>query len=558
MKFKDMPYTRVDKEEARKIFKSIIEEAKSAQSAEEQFAIHKKYYAIMDKIDSQKTLAIVRYYVDTTDEFYEKETEYYDEFIPEVDGLSVEYQKVLFDSPYRKEMEAIIGPVAFKNMEISFKAFDDKLIPLMQEENALVTKYDKLIASAKIEWEGDILNLSLMRPFLTNQDREVRKKAWEKYSVYFEENEKELDRIYDELVKNRTTQAKVMGYENYVELGYYKMNRNCYSKTEVETFRNQVKKTWVPFVAKLNEKRKQRLGLDQLSFIDEGVYFLNGNPKPTGNPEEIMAAGQKMYSELSEETKEFFDFMIENELFDVLGRKNKKAGGFMTYIREHRSPFIFANFCGTSSDVDVITHECGHAFQGYISGQDPIQEHADITMETAEVHSMSMEYFTEGWMDLFFGERSQDYLRMHLEDAAAFIPYGCMVDEFQHIVYEHPEMTPQERKKTWSQLEKEYKPHLDYGDNKYFGEGGFWQKQGHIYGTPFYYIDYCIAQSCAFQYKTWMDDDFKAAWDSYVKLCNLSASNFFTNMITEVGLKSPFEDGCIKSLVEKLEQQLKM
>ena len=119
----------------------------------------------------------------------------------------------------------------------------------------------------------------------------------------------------------------------------------------------------------------------------------------TSTPEEILAAGQRMYEELSRETKEFFDFMMENGLFDVLGRKDKSVGGYMTYFPLYHAPFIFANFNGTSGDVDVITHECGHAFQGYLSGKDPIREHADITMETAECHSMSMEFFTERWME---------------------------------------------------------------------------------------------------------------------------------------------------------------
>ena len=372
------------------------------------------------------------------------------------------------------------------------------------------------------------------------------------------ENAEKFDELYDKLVKNRTAQAKELGYENYIELGYYRMQRNCYDKDMVKCFRDQVKKYLVPFAEKLHDRRRQRLGLEKLAYYDANMFFNNGNPAPIGTPEEILAAGQKMYAELSAETKEFFDFMMENELFDVLGRKNKRAGGYMTYIPDYKSPFIFANFNATAGDVDVITHECGHAFQGFLSGQDPIQEHSDITMETAEIHSMSMEFFTEPWMELFFGERTKDYLDMHLEDAVMFIPYGCMVDEFQHEVYANPDMTPAERKAVWSRLEKEYKPHLDYTGNAFLEEGGYWQRQHHIYSLPFYYIDYCIAQSCALQYKTRMDEDYKEAWASYLKLCRLSASDFFTNMVKEVGLKNPLEDGCLEGVVKKMEAKLQL
>lgn len=555
MKFSEMPYKRIDMDEVKKTYRDIIDRTKAAGSGEEQFEIHREYYKFMDDIRTSMELAMIRHDIDTTDEFYEKESDFYDEVTPIINQYENEYGQVLYDSPYREYLESKIGKVTFKNIEIANKAFDEKIIPLMQEENALSSRYSKLIATAKIPFEGEIYNLSLMKKFQTSPDREVRRKAWKAVSDYFLSVTDEIDEIYDKMVKNRTEQARQLGYENYVELGYYRMNRNCYDKKMVENFRRQVKEYFVPFANKLHEQRRARIGVDKLSYIDTDVYFTNGNPAPTGTPEEILAAGQKMYGELSPQTKEFFDFMMENELFDVLGRKTKRQGGYMTYIPNFKSPFIFANFNGTSGDVDVITHECGHAFQGYIVRNEEIREFADITMETAEIHSMSMEYFTYNWMDLFFGDRKDDYLKMHLEDSSAFVPYGCMVDEFQHIVYENPDMTPAERKAAWAGLEKVYRPHMDYEEDPFFGKGGFWQRQPHIFGSPFYYIDYCLASVCAMQFKVMMDEDFGKAWENYYKLCKLSARDFFTNVITEAGLKSPFEDGCIKNLVDKFEKK---
>lgn len=557
MKFKDMPYERVDFDRVKKEMDEIMEEFDAAKNGEEQFEVHKKYYALSDRVSTLYTIAHIRYDIDTSDEFYEKEHEYYDEMLPMFESMALKYARKLYQSPYREYLEKKIGSVAFKNIELREKSMDEKLIPLMQEENALTMEYNKLIASAKIRFDGKELNLSLMRPYLVHRDRSVRAAAWKEYGAFFEANAEKLDEIYDKLVKNRTAQARKMGYENYVELGYYRMGRNCYGQKEVESYREQVKRDFVPFAERLHERRRRRLGLDKLSYIDDAVYFTEGNPAPVGTPGEILAAGQRMYSELSPETKEFYDFMMDNELFDVLGRKTKKAGGYMTYMPLYNSPFVFANFNGTSGDVDVITHECGHAFQGYLSGMDPVREHAGIGMETAEIHSMSMEFFTQEWMPLFFGDRAEDYIEMHLEDSAAFIPYGCMVDEFQHIVYANPDMTPAERHAAWLKLEKEYRPHQDYGDDAFFGKGGIWQKQQHIYNSPFYYIDYCLAQTCALQYKVKMDDDYKAAWESYLKLCKLSACDFYTNMIREVGLDSPFEPGCMKNIVKKLEKYVK-
>ena len=553
MKFCDMPYKRIDFDEAKAEVRNLMEEFQKAADGEEQFAVHQKYYALTDRVSTQITLASIRHSLDTADAFYEQEKSYYDEQVPEYSNLLIAYQKLLYHSPYRETLEKKIGSVAFKNMELAFASVNEQVVPLMQEENALTTEYEKLLASAEIEWDGEILNLSLLGPYLKSKDPKVRKRACEKQNAFFLKIEEQLDSLYDRLVKNRTEQARILGFDSYTELGYLRMQRNSYGREQVENLRRQVKKYWVPFSEQLYENRRNRLGVDHMYYADELVYGKEGNPQPKGTPEEILEQGRRMYSELSKETKEFFDFMMENQLLDVFGRKTKAVGGYMTYIPDYHAPFIFANFNGTSGDVDVIPHECGHAFQGYLSASDPIREHADIGMETAEVHSMSMEFFTEPWYGLFFeGKDAEDYKKMHLEDAAMFIPYGCMVDEFQHRMYDEPELTPAQRKEVWKELEQEYKPHMDYGDLEFYAKGGYWQRQHHIYSFPLYYIDYVIAQLCAFEYKNKMDQDYKEAWNSYLKLCRLSASDYFEKLLEQAGLRSPFEDGCIEKIVEEI------
>ena len=556
MKCSEMPYNRIDMDEVKAFFEKLIADSKNAKSGEEQFELHKKYYEFMKDIHTNRILGTFRHDCDTSDEFYTKENDYLDEIMPLISNLENDYSKVLYESPYRDYLESKISKVAFKNIELANKSIDEKILPLMQEENALVSRYDKIIASAKIPFDGEEYNLSLLRKFLTSDDRETRKRAWKTYSDYFTSVTDEIDEIFDKLVKNRTKQAKELGYDNFVELGYNRMNRNAYRRAEVENFRKQVKESFVPFVCEIQEMRRKQIGVDALKYYDNEVYYVNGNPAPTGTPEEILKSGQEMYRELSPETAEFFDFMTENELFDVLGRKTKKQGGYMDFLPKYKAPIIFANFNGTSGDVDVITHECGHAFQGYVTRDDEIKEHNDLTMETAEIHSMSMEYFTYQWMDKFFGDRADEYRKMHFMDAITFVPYGCMVDEFQHIIYDKPELTPAERKAVWADLEKQYRPWLDYEDDEFFTTGGWWQKQGHIFWDPFYYIDYVLASVVAMEFKVWMDKDFKDAWNHYLQLCKLSVKDFYENELKEVGLDSPFADGTIKGLVDSLKQKL--
>ncbi len=556
MKCSEMPYKRIDMDEVKAFFEKLIADSKNAKSGEEQFELHKKYYEFMKEIHTNRILGTFRHDCDTSDEFYTKENDYLDEIMPLISNLENDYSKVLFESPYREYLEEKISKVAFKNIELANKSISEKILPLMQEENALVSRYDKIIASAKIPFDGEEYNLSLLRKFLTAEDRDTRKRAWKAYSDYFTSVTDEIDEIFDKLVKNRTKQAKELGYDNFVELGYNRMNRNAYRRAEVENFRKQVKESFVPFVCEIQEIRRKQIGVDALKYYDNEVFYPNGNPAPIGTPEEILKSGQEMYRELSPETAEFFDFMTENELFDVLGRKTKKQGGYMDFLPKYKAPIVFANFNGTSGDVDVITHECGHAFQGYVTRDDEIKEHNDLTMETAEIHSMSMEYFTYQWMDMFFGDRADEYRKMHFMDSITFIPYGCMVDEFQHIIYDKPELTPAERKAVWADLEKQYRPWLDYEDNEFFVTGGWWQKQGHIFWDPFYYIDYVLASVVAMEFKVWMDKDFKDAWNHYLQLCKLSVKDFYENELKEVGLDSPFADGTIKGLVDELKKKL--
>lgn len=556
MKFSEMPYKRPDMEEIRKFYTDLCEKFKNAKSGEEQYKLHLEKQDFDIELMSNSQIAMIRHDGNNKDEFYNAESDYFDSVMPEFEAYAMKYQELLYASPYRDFLEQRLGPVAFKAMELKKKSFDEKLIPLMQEENKLCSEYKKLLATAEVEWEGEKLNFSLMKKPQTSPDRETRKRAHQASEKTLLGMREDLDRYYDLLVKNRDKQAKMMGFENYVEMGYCRMNRHSYTRKEIEKFREQVKRDFVPFAERLHDERRKRLGLDKLRYYDSGVNFLNGNPAPTGTPEEILESGRKMYNELSPETGEFMNFMCDNELFDVLGRKNKRTGGYMTHIPKYKSPFIFANFNGTAGDVDVITHECGHAFQGFIMRDFELLEHTDITMDTAEIHSMSMEFFTEPWMKNFFGERSDEYLRMHLEEACCFIPYGCMVDEFQHIVYDNPDMTPAERNAAWLKLEKEYRPHADYEGNEFFSEGRIWQRQHHIYTMPFYYIDYVLSQTCALEFKAMMDEDYKGAWEKYMKLCRLGAREFYEPMLEKVGLVSPFKDGTLKMIAEKIESKL--
>ena len=557
MKFSEMPYRRVEKAVLDQISR-LTERLTCASSAEEAEKIFMESEAISTEVQTMMNLCYIRSTIDTTDEFYAAEQEYNDELTPLLTEKSQEFSKALCASPFRRELEKKWGTLLFTNAELSMKGFAPELVPLLQEENALTSQYQKLYASAKIDFDGKVLTVAQLAPYKQSADRAVRKAAYEAEGSFFDANREQFDEIYDKLVKNRTAQAKKLGYENYLELGYIRLNRNCYGPVDVARFRRQVVESMVPVVAEIKKAQAKRIGIADMKFYDDNFFYPDGNATPQGTPEELLAAGEKMYTEMSPETAEFAKLLFGNELFDVLAKPGKAPGGYCTSLPAYKAPFIFSNFNGTAGDVDVLTHEAGHAFADYVAARTiPILDLRSPTMEGCETHSMSMEFFTAPWHRLFFKEQTEKYEVSHAEDALIFIPYGSMVDHFQELMYTHPEMTPEERNETWLKLERQYRPYLDFEDLPFYSRGAGWQRQLHIYQYPFYYVDYCLAQSMALQF--WMEavKDWNAAWKKYLKFVGMGGTQTFVDLIRESGLLSPLDDGSIAKIVEPVSKWLK-
>lgn len=557
MKFSEMPYRRVEKSVLDQISR-LTERLTCASSAEEAEKIFMESEAISTEVQTMMNLCYIRSTIDTTDEFYAAEQEYNDELTPLLTEKSQEFSKALCASPFRRELEKKWGTLLFTNAELSMKGFAPELVPLLQEENALTSQYQKLYASAKIDFDGKVLTVAQLAPYKQSADRAVRKAAYEAEGSFFDANREQFDEIYDKLVKNRTAQAKKLGYENYLELGYIRLNRNCYGPADVARFRQQVVESMVPVVAEIKKAQAKRIGIADMKFYDDNFFYPDGNAAPQGTPEELLAAGERMYTEMSPETAEFAKLLFGNELFDVLAKPGKAPGGYCTSLPAYKAPFIFSNFNGTAGDVDVLTHEAGHAFADYVAARTiPILDLRSPTMEGCETHSMSMEFFTAPWHRLFFKEQTEKYEVSHAEDALIFIPYGSMVDHFQELMYTHPEMTPEERNETWLKLERQYRPYLDFEDLPFYSRGAGWQRQLHIYQYPFYYVDYCLAQSMALQF--WMESvkDWNAAWKKYLKFVGLGGTRTFVDLIRESGLLSPLDDGSIAKIVEPVSKWLK-
>lgn len=550
MKFSQMPYSRPDVQAALAQMQSLTRDAANAPDGAALLAAFEAEQALGDTIDTMASIAHVRHTVDTRDDFYDAENDFWDETGPLINDRAREFHQAILRSPHRAALEAKHGKILLDKMELSVKAGDTRTVALQQEENALASRYDKLCAGARIPFRGEERTLPQMTPFKQDADRAVRKEATEAEGGFYDGRREELDDIYDKLVSNRTEQAAMLGYDRYTPLGDIRMERLGYTRADIALCREAVAKHVVPAVQAVKARQAKRIGVDALRGYDDAFCFKEGNPKPKGTPEEILAAGQAMYRAMSAETAEFIDFMMDNDLFDVLSKPGKAPGGYCTTFRDYRSPFIYSNFNGTAGDVDVLTHEAGHAFAAFRAMRAGLPAMLQMPgLESCEIHSMSMEFLTADYHNLFFREDTDRYALAHAEDALSFLPYGCQVDEFQQIVYDNPGLTPAGRNEAWAELDRKYRPWIDFSGLPFYGRGAGWQRQLHIYTSPFYYIDYVLAQLVALEFFLAGGRDKADAWGRYLALLNKAGAETYVGLVHAAGLRTPFEPGMVEAVV---------
>lgn len=558
MKFSEMPYERPDLAAIKQQFADLLAELQAAPDYAAAREVFLREQTLSKHIDTLANLASVRNTIDTRDKFYDEEMNFWNEALPQLQECENAWSKAMLASPFRKDFAAEYGDLMFVNAEIADKAFSPEILPEMAEENKLTSEYGKLIASAQIPFEGGVYTLSQLSPFKNDPDDARRLAAWQAEGKWYKEHQAEFDGIYDKLVHLRDTMGKKLGYEGYTTLGYYRMGRNCYTKADVEKFRAAVVKYLVPLADSIYREQAKRLGKQYpMNFADNALMFRSGNPIPCGDADAIVAQGKKFYDELSPETSEFFNKMLDDQLMDLLSTPGKAGGGYCTGLGDYAVPFIFANFNGTQHDVEVVTHEAGHAFAAYMNRNRIPYATVWPSMEGCEVHSMSMEFFAWPWAEGFFGKDARKFRYSHLAGALTFIPYGTMVDHFQHIVYEKPDMTPKERHGVWKELLGVYMPWMQLGDEiPFYGEGEGWQRQMHIYQSPFYYIDYCLAQTVSLQFWAMLQKDRAEAWSHYMAYTLQGGSRVFTELLKNAGLTSPFEESCLRGVCETAKQWL--
>ena len=556
MKFSEMPYARPDIDAILKRCAQFAADAATAPSGE---ALVKLYYdqsAAMADYTTAANLANIHYTCDTRDAYWQAEQDFFDTNSPAVSNAVTEIYRAILANPHLDALTEAYGSTCVPGMRNAVLSVDSRVTELQQEANTISSLYQRLYGGALVAMDGKQLTIPQLGPYKQSLDPAVRRAAFEAEAGYFDAHRGEFDELYERTVKNLNQQAAILGYKDYSELSYARMNRIGYGPEEIRIFRDQVARDVVPLLAEVVARRAKRAGIEHPTFADLNVAFPDGNPVPVKGYQVRMDAARTMYHELSSETAEFIDFMQDNELFDVLSRPGKANGGYMTILPTYKAPFIFANWNDTAGDVDVLTHEAGHAFEGYLAARDEsIPEDLKCpSMESAEIHSMSMEFLTAPWHHLLFGKDTPKYALTHAEESLIFLSYGCEVDEFQHIMYQHPNLTPDQRNDVWLKLEHKYRPWIDFDGLPFYGRGAGWQRQLHIYECPFYYIDYCLSTMAALQFFLLNEADHADAWQRYLRLCRKGGTASYTELCQTAGLKTPFEEGSVKAIAQPVAQ----
>lgn len=502
------------------------------------------------EVRTYSVLVGLRFQQNTADPEHKRERARWGEQEPRWTELVVSMKRALLAHPLRAELERALGAQAFALWESEVLAFHPAIKADLANESKLGAEYVALEASAELELGGERLSLSSIVKHRQSGDRLVRHDAERAQWAWFERNGAELDRFFDDLVHLRTAMAQRLGFSDFVELGYKRMCRVDYDRADVERLRAGVRQHVVPLAEELRRRQAHALGLDRLMAWDENVQDAAGSPAPLGDHDWMLARAREMFDEMGE-FGPFFRRMADGGFLDLEHRKGKAGGGFCTHFPTHGMPFVYANFNGTKLDVEALTHEMGHAFQSHQSRNLGLLDYLWPTYESAEIHSMSLEFLTWPHMERFFGNGADRFRRMHLTETILFLPYGAAVDEFQHEIYARPELSSAERHELWRSLERTWLPWRDWGDLAYPARGGRWQSQRHIYLKPFYYIDYVLARTCALQFWVHAQRDRDAAMCDYVRLCQRGGEVPFQELARSAGLTSPFDDGCVADVVSQ-------
>lgn len=457
--------------------------------------------------------------------------------------------RALLASDHRDAMAARFGTHLLRRFERVVASLDPVNRDLRVETGRLAQRYSRRIAGAEVEISGERMTLAMAASYGLSEDRNIRRDAFMAVRNWFIEHRGELAGIYDDMVRLRTRMARNVGFLNFVPLGYQGMGRTDFGPEESALFRQSVKDHVVPVMRLLLERQRDALGLDRLEPWDVAFDPSTTLPRGVAPVESQLDNAAKIFEQLDPLLADHFALMRREGLIDLENRLGKRSGAFCTYFPDEPRAAILCNSVGDSDDVRTLLHEMGHAFQKWESIPIDMVTLQSPTSETAEIHSMGMEYLSLPLIDAFFPQEMAARFRSgRWKKTVTLLCYASTVDEFQHWVYDHPDATPDERDAEWRRIWDLYQPVVDYGGRDDL-KSARWYQQQHIFQAPFYYLDYAIAETVAMQLAALDQQNHERAMATYLQLCRMGGTMSILDVVRTAGLRSPFDPQVMKDMM---------
>lgn len=450
--------------------------------------------------------------------------------------------------------------VPLRNLRGEASLFREENVSLQTAVHKLSNEYDKITGGLSAEIDGETLNVSGLSARLYDKNREKRQQAWQAQLEIWLAVRPELNRIYSEMLSLRCQIANNADLPDYREYAFQEKARFDYTPEDCFVFHEAIETAVVPAAQRIYAKKQARLGLDALKPWD---MLVDTSDAPTLSPYqtsgELTAISNAMFEQVSPQLGSYFKTMADEGLLDLQTRPNKSLGAFCAMFPMQERPFIFMNGTGLHDDVQTLLHEAGHAFHAFSCVKQPLVWQTEAPMEFCEVASMAMELLAAPYLSQekggFYTPEEMARARIeHLEGIITFLPYMAVVDAFQHWVYTHPKQAvePAQCDAQWGALWDRFMKGVDWSDFPEEKVTG-WHRKGHIFSSPFYYIEYGMAQVGALQIWRNSLQDPQGALVAYQNGLAHGGTKTLPDLFTIAGAEFRFDTNMLTELVSLVE-----
>ncbi|WP_304508658.1 S-layer homology domain-containing protein [Anaerotignum sp.] len=531
--YSEIEYEHVDPAEFYKVTDLVITQAADKNNYSSVESLISKLVDFWYRVNTQYTLAVILQSKDASDATYNEEYLYSFNLDTEILHSLADTLEIILESPCAGTVYDVLdeSELTYILQQVDAGADDVELSSLMSAEKEFINQYYKTankeytaVVNGEAMTLDGIKNAKLPEDIYKDAIREIHKN---KNSA--------LGEVYINLVKTRAKIARLCGYESYTDYCYENTYFRDFTSEDVTALSTLVKE----YIAPINKKLNEIITNIDFSSLNELDY----------SPETLISREKGVIEKEFPELLESFNYMYDHGFYDIGADDNKADTGFTSLLLDYNVPFMFNKPYGDFNDVWILVHETGHYNRFFIS--------RDILpmLELSEIDSQGLELlFYDFYDDMIGDDKCTDLLKIKLlKSWIRSIIDGCMHDEFQQIIYHHPDMTLSQMNQLYYNLclEYGYTPTSGYSDAE-LGESYAWTETIHNFTDPLYYISYAVSMIPAWELWMQAQTDFEEAKERYLQLVNREQADTYMQTLSDLGFGNTFDEATIKELAHSL------